>query len=86
VPYRAIAAEALERWRAAHRRLEAAAPNTPAWEAAFIDEQLAKADYQQAVDDARRARTPQPPPFNEAVRSIETEQEGEQEQDAARGS
>jgi hypothetical protein len=81
VPYRAIAAEALERWRAAHRRLEAASPDTPAWEAAYLDEQLAKADYQQAIEDARRARTPQPPPFNEAVQATETESTAESEPD-----
>lgn len=79
MPYRAIAAEALERWRAAHRRLEAAAPNTPAWEAAYVDEQIAKADYQQAVDDARRERTPQPPPFDEAAQAIEKQQDADRE-------
>jgi hypothetical protein len=65
VPYRAIAAAALERWRIAHRLMEALDEGTPEWQDAYLGTELAKADYQAAVEEARRHHTPLPPPFDD---------------------
>jgi hypothetical protein len=67
MPYRAVAAEALERWREAHRRLDAAAEGSPEWQQATIDVERAKTQYQAAIDDALNAHTPAPPPFDDAI-------------------
>lgn len=75
MPYRAIAAQALAAWRAAHARLEAATPDGDDWQAAYLEEQTAKAAYQEAVDSARREHLPEPPPFAEVAASEETETE-----------
>jgi hypothetical protein len=69
VPYRAIAAVALQAWRAALARREAAEPGSPEWLEAERDEVAAKIAYQEAVEAARRAGTPEPPPFDEALRA-----------------
>jgi Flp pilus assembly protein TadD len=67
MPYRAAAKEALDAWRDAQRRLATSPPDSPEWQQAYIDEQLAKGAYQQAIEGARRAHLPEPPPFNEAT-------------------
>jgi hypothetical protein len=67
MPYRALAQQALARWREAERRKDAAVLHSPEWEAANADAASAKADYMQCVDDARREYRPEPPPFEEAV-------------------
>lgn len=67
MPYRAVAAEALERWRDAQRRLERSANDSPAWQQAYLDEQLAKAEYQAAFEAARAQRLPEPPTFEDAT-------------------
>ncbi len=75
MPYRAIAAQALTAWRAAHARLEAATPDSAEWQDAYLDEQTAKAAYQEAVDAAHREHLPEPPPFAEVAAAEETETE-----------
>jgi hypothetical protein len=65
IPYRLVAEEALARWRAAHARIETIPQDSPEWQAAYIEEELAKLDYQDAVEAARRAHLPEPPPFPE---------------------
>jgi hypothetical protein len=67
MPYLSIAQAALDRWRAATREMDAAEAESTAWHQAFVDAELAKADYQQAVDDATRMHRPVPIPFNEAA-------------------
>jgi hypothetical protein len=73
MPYRAVAAQALAAWRAAHARMEAAIPQSDEWQAAYLDEQAAKAAYQEAVDAARREHLPEPPPFADAAEAEEPE-------------
>jgi hypothetical protein len=73
MPYRAMAAEALAAWRAAHARIYAAVPQSDEWQAASADEQAARAAYQEAVDAARREHLPEPPPFADAAEAEETE-------------
>ena len=68
MPYRAVAAAALQAWRAALARKEAAEPGSPEWLDAERDEDAARTAYQEAVDAARRAGTPEPPAFEEARR------------------
>jgi hypothetical protein len=75
MPYRAVAAQALADWRVAQSRMEAAVPQSDAWQAAYLDEQAAKAAYQEAVDAALREHLPAPPPFAEASEAEETETE-----------
>jgi hypothetical protein len=65
LPYRIVAEQALARWRAAHAKMEATSPDSPEWQAAYLEEQLAKTDYQAAVEAARREHLPEPPPFPE---------------------
>jgi hypothetical protein len=67
MPYRAVAAQALATWRAAHARMEAAVPHSDEWQAAYLDEQAAKAAYQEAADAAHREHLPEPPPFAQAA-------------------
>ena len=71
MPYRKVAEQALADWRAAERRMAAAEPESPVWQDAYMDSQMAKARYRQAVDDARKAGTPEPVPFEDAVRADE---------------
>ena len=80
MPYRAVAQAALERWRDAQRRLEAAIPDGEDWRQAYIDEELAKADYQQAIDDARREHLPEPPPFDTVTELTSIDAEGDDDQ------
>lgn len=75
MPYRAIAARALAAWRAAHARMESATPDSADWQAADLEEQTARAAYQDAVDAARREHLPEPPPFAEVSAAEETETE-----------
>jgi hypothetical protein len=75
MPYRAVAAEALAAWREAQARMEAAVPQSDAWQAAYLDEEAAKAAYQAAIDAARREHLPIPPPFADAVEAEATETE-----------
>jgi hypothetical protein len=50
----------------AERQLVAYPKGSPAWEEATIVAADAKARYLQAIEDARAAHTPEPPPFDEA--------------------
>jgi hypothetical protein len=65
VPHRVVAEQALARWRAAHARTDVASRDSPEWQDAHHEEQLAKADYEAAVEAARQAHLPEPPPFPE---------------------
>ena len=47
----------------------------PEWQDAYLDEQTAKAAYQEAVDAAHREHLPEPPPFAEVAAAEETETE-----------
>ncbi len=67
MPYRRIAADALAAWREADRRLAAMDPSHDAWQATYLEAELAKATYQEAVDAARREQLPEPPPFDEVT-------------------
>jgi hypothetical protein len=71
VPYRTIAQEALERWRDAQRRLDIAPPDSPEWQQAYVDSELAKGEYDDAVREAEQRHLPVPPPFNEAIGASE---------------
>jgi hypothetical protein len=64
MPYRRVAQAALNRWLDAERRKEQWPLDGDEWQAAYLDGELAKADYEQAIDDARREHEPLPPPFN----------------------
>jgi hypothetical protein len=66
MPYRVVAEAALQQWREAVRRQESEAVDSPAWHQAGIEAEIAKDAYQQAIDDARRAHMPLPPPFETA--------------------
>ena len=68
MPYRVVAAEALAAWRVADKCLAECEPDSPEWHAAFIDAELAKQRYQDAVDAAHAAHLPEPPPFDQASR------------------
>jgi hypothetical protein len=71
VPYRIAAQEALARWRLANARLESAPPGTPDWTTAYLEGRLAKHQYQEAVEAARREHLPEPPSFDEASTAAE---------------
>jgi hypothetical protein len=66
MPFRVVAEAALADWREAERQLVAYPKGSPAWEEATIVAADAKARYLQAIEDARAAHTPEPPPFDEA--------------------
>jgi hypothetical protein len=53
--------------------MEAAVPQSEAWQAASVDEQAAKSAYQEAADAARREHLPEPPPFADAAEDQEPE-------------
>jgi hypothetical protein len=76
MPYRAIAAQALATWRAAHARMEAAVPHSDEWQAAYIEEQAAKAAYQQAAEAAHREHLPEPPPCDRAAEAANASEGG----------
>jgi hypothetical protein len=65
--YRGVAQAALDRWLEAERRKDLWPLDSDEWQAAYLEGELAKADYQQAIDDARREHKPVPPPFEEAI-------------------
>jgi hypothetical protein len=67
--YRVVAQAALERWREAESRKDEWPLDSDEWETAYLEGELAKADYQQAIDDAKREHKPLPPPF-EDVRGL----------------
>ena len=73
MPYRTVAQAAPVRWRDANRRLAASSEGSPDWQQASIDEELARRDYQDAIDEARKAHLPEPPPFHEASRETTTD-------------
>jgi hypothetical protein len=77
MPYRAVAAEALAAWRAAQARLVAAVPQSEEWQAASVDEQAAKAAYQEAADAAHREHLPEPPPFADTAAADAASEEPE---------
>jgi len=62
VPYRKLAEEALAQWRDADRRLSTLTPDDPDWQPVYALRELAKATYQEAVEAARAAQLPEPPP------------------------
>ena len=66
MPYRAAAQEALARWREAEARRERHTPDSPEWHQAQADADLARAQYQEAFDNARRLHLPEPPTFEDA--------------------
>jgi hypothetical protein len=63
--YRVVAQAALERWREAESRKDEWPLDSDEWETAYLEGELAKADYQQAIDDAKREHKPLPPPFED---------------------
>ena len=67
MPYRAVAEAALARWRDAEQRKSLVEQSTEEWRQAEDDAQAAKADYEQAIEDARREHLPEPPPFGRAI-------------------
>jgi hypothetical protein len=67
LPYRAAAQEALARWREAQSRVERHTPDSPEWRQAQVDAELAKAQYQEAFDNAHRLHLPEPPNFDDAI-------------------
>ena len=81
MPYRAIAAQALATWRAAHARMEAAVPHSDEWQAAYLDEQAAKVAYQEAADAAHREHLPEPPPFDRAAEDAASPDGGDTDPD-----
>jgi hypothetical protein len=66
MPYRVVAEQALARWRAAQAAMQSTDPQSAEWHAACLEEQRAKAAYQEAVEAARREHLLEPPPFPEA--------------------
>lgn len=66
MPYRKVAEEALIDWRAADRRLAELDPGSDDYQQALLDAEVAKDRYQAAMDAARSAHLPEPPPFDEA--------------------
>ena len=67
MPYRAAAQEALARWREAEGRRERHTPDSPEWRQAQADADLARAQYQEAFDNARLGpHMPEPPTFEDA--------------------
>lgn len=80
MPYRTIAEDALARWRAAQRQMDDSEPESPTWQEAFVEAELAKADYQQAIQDATRTHNKLPVPFEQATKlepDAEASPEGE---------
>jgi hypothetical protein len=67
MPYRVLAEQALARWRAAQAQMDAALPDTPQWQAACVEEALAKRAYHEAVEAARHQHVPEPPPIEEVT-------------------
>ena len=65
MPYRAVAAAALQEWRDLTRRMGNLEPGTDAWREFYIEAELAKARYQEAFDAAAREQQPSPPPFED---------------------
>jgi len=72
MPYRALAADALAAWRDAERRMSQLPADSPDWQKACLEAELAKQRYQEAFDSARAEHLPEPPPFDEASRAIGT--------------
>jgi len=68
MPYRTIATEALEAWRDADRRMRRCAPESREWQEAFVEAELAKQRYNDAIAAAHAEHLPEPPPFDEAAR------------------
>jgi hypothetical protein len=66
MPYGNIAAEALERWREAERRMTHVAPNSPEWRSACLEAEDARQRYNDAVAGAESEMMPVPPQFEEA--------------------
>jgi hypothetical protein len=63
MPYRKVAEDALAEWRDADQRLSRMTPDDPDWQSVYVWRELAKARYQEAVEAARAAQLPEPPPF-----------------------
>ena len=67
MPFRQVAAAALADWRLAEQEMLAHPEDSPAWHDAALRAAEARDRYQAAVDGAREAHTPEPPPFDEVV-------------------
>ena len=67
MPFRQVAAAALADWRLAEQDLLAHPEGSPEWQEAALRAAEARDRYQAAVDSAREAHTPVPPPFDEVV-------------------
>jgi hypothetical protein len=65
MPFRKEADEALSQWRAADHQMALLTPRSAGWIDAYRAAELAKARYQAAVEGARAAQSPEPPPFSE---------------------
>lgn len=68
MPYRTIAAQALEAWRDADRQMRRCVPESAEWLEAFLQAELAKQQYNDAIAAAHAEHLPEPPPFEEATR------------------
>jgi hypothetical protein len=66
MPFRAVAAAALDDWRRAEREMSRLQPDSPEWHRAAAEAEAARNRYQQAIEDARAAHSPEPPPFDTA--------------------
>ena len=66
MPFREVAAAALAEWRLAEQDLRQHPEGSREWQDAARRAEAARDRYQQAVEDARRAHTPEPRPFEEA--------------------
>ena len=67
MPYRTTAAEALELWREAERRMTHLPTNSPEWLSACLEAEGARQRYNAAVAAAEADEMPGRPPFEEAA-------------------
>ena len=67
MPFRQVAAAALAEWRVAEQEMLEHPEGSPSWHEAAIRAASARERYQAAVDGARAAHTPEPPPFDEVM-------------------
>jgi predicted nucleic acid-binding protein len=61
MPYRTVAAEALELWREAERRMTNLPPDSPEWLNACLEAEDARQRYNDAVVAADAQNAPAPP-------------------------
>ena len=63
MPYRRLAADILERWRAIERALIVATSGSVECAELEAEETRLRDEYQQLIKDAQAANRPEPPPF-----------------------